>query len=355
MGSQVRRRATMRAVPSAALAAALLLGGGAAQASPFRAPLFADDPAAAQALFSEAKKLMTAGKYADACPKLEESERASPAVGTKFNLSDCYEHIGKTASAWAGFLSVAAAAKNANQGAREKAARERAKALESKLSRIAIVVPDTSNVASLEVKRDDEVVGSGQWAEALPVDPGQHTITATAQGKRPWKTIIEVAPAGGSAKVIIPALDDEPTPPPAPAAAAAPASAPGAAAPPASSGDSSGARVTAGWVLLATGVVALVGGGVFWGLRSSDVSTLQSQCTLGASGNQCPSSDSGDISNGKMYDAVSVALFAVGGVAVLTGGGLLLFGGGHDHAASSARVVPVVGPQGGGVRFVASF
>ena len=90
----------------------------------------ADDPAGAQALFSEAKKLMSAGKYAEACPKLEESQRIAPATGTKFNLGDCYEHVGRSASAWAAFLSVAASARNANQGAREKAARDRAKALE---------------------------------------------------------------------------------------------------------------------------------------------------------------------------------------------------------------------------------
>ena len=87
---------------------------------------------------------MSAGKYDDACPKLEESQRLAPAIGTKFNLADCYEHTGRLASAWAAFLSVAASAKNANQGAREKAARDRAAALEPKLSRLAVVVPDAS-------------------------------------------------------------------------------------------------------------------------------------------------------------------------------------------------------------------
>jgi hypothetical protein len=356
----------MRAVFSAALGAALYFvgfgafsgapGGACASASPLRVPLFGEDPAAAQALFTEAKKLMAAGKYPDACPKLEESERIAPATGTKFNLSDCYEHVGRTASAWAGFLSVAAAAKNASQPAREKAARDRAKALEAKLSRIAVVVPDASNVAGLEVKRDDELVGSAEWNEALPVDPGQHTVSATAPGKRPWKAIIEVAPAGGSAKVIVPPFDDEPAPPPAPVAAAAPAAALGSGgAPPAPDADSSSGRVTGGWVLVGTGAAALIGGGVFWAMRSSEVSTLTAECHYGPNANGCPSSASGDISSGKTYDVASVALFAVGGAAVLGGGALLLFGGGHAHAAASAQIVPVVGPQGGGIRLTGSF
>jgi hypothetical protein len=337
----------LRGPVSALFAAVLLLESSASFAAPLRAPLFADDPAAAQALFTDAKRLMSAGKYTDACPKLEESDRASPAIGTKFNLADCYEHVGKTASAWAGFLSVAAAAKNTNQPAREKAARDRAKALEPKLSRIAIVVQEA--VGGLEVKRDDEVIGSVQWGEALPVDPGQHTLTAKAPGKRAWKTIVEIAAGPGSVKVIIPALESEPTPPPAPVAAAAPPPSPATPAPAESS--SSNALP---WVLVGVGAAALIGGGVLWVVRSNDLSSLQAEC--GPSGNQCPASASGDISNGKTFDIVSVALFAVGGAAVLGGAGVLLFGG-HSSASTgaTARLLPVGQPGGAGLRLEGSF
>ena len=66
---------------------------------------------------------MQQGKYAEACPKLEESMRLDSGIGTQFNLADCNEHIGKLATAWAGFLDVAAAAKAASQPDREKVAR----------------------------------------------------------------------------------------------------------------------------------------------------------------------------------------------------------------------------------------
>ena len=345
----------MRAVSAvtAAAAVALVFSSGRAQAAafPLRLPLFADDPAAAQALFAEAKRLMGAGKYADACPKLEESERLGQATGTKFNLADCYEHVGRTASAWAGFLSVAAASKNSNQPAREKAARDRARALEPKLSRIAIVVPDGSNVNGLEVKRDDQAVGAAEWGEALPVDPGQHTIVATAPGKRAWKGIVEVAAEGGAAKVIVPPLDDEPPPVVTPAAPPpASASPPPPVVPPPV--ETSSARQTAGFVLLGTGVVAAIGGGVFWAMRSTAVSNLEAECHL--NGNQCPSSAQSEIANGKTYDALSITLFAVGGAALLGGAGLLLLGGGH-HAAASAQILPLASPRGGGVGVVGSF
>src|SRR5512140_214162 len=78
-----------------------------------------NDPAAAQSLFTEAKRLMADGRYPEACAKLEESQRLDPGMGTKYQLATCYAHVGRTASAWAAFLDVAAQAKTAGQSARE--------------------------------------------------------------------------------------------------------------------------------------------------------------------------------------------------------------------------------------------
>ena len=96
------------------------------------------DKAAAQSLFDEGRKLMSAGKYAEACPKLAESQKLDPGVGTQFHLSDCYEKLGQTASAWAGFLEAASSTKSMGQGDREKVARDRAAALAPRLSKLTI-------------------------------------------------------------------------------------------------------------------------------------------------------------------------------------------------------------------------
>src|ERR1700685_1939228 len=80
----------------------------------------ADDSAAAQALFDQAKKAMAAHRYADACPKLEESLRLEEGVGTLLNLADCYEHEGKLASAWSKYIEVASKARAAGQSARAR-------------------------------------------------------------------------------------------------------------------------------------------------------------------------------------------------------------------------------------------
>ena len=98
------------------------------------------DKAAAQALFDEAIKLIGSRSYGEACPKLEESERLDPAMGTRFQLAQCYEAVGRTASAWAGFLELADLARAAGQEAREKTARQRAADLEPAVNRLVIDV-----------------------------------------------------------------------------------------------------------------------------------------------------------------------------------------------------------------------
>ncbi|WP_437939271.1 hypothetical protein [Sorangium sp. So ce341] len=122
----------------------------------------AADTATAQALFDDAKKLMAAGKYAEACPKLEESQSLAPGLGTQLNLALCYENLGRTASAWSLYLEVAGGARAANQLDREKVARQQAAALEGKLSCLTITVSEPPE--GIEVKRDGKPIGRVQWA-----------------------------------------------------------------------------------------------------------------------------------------------------------------------------------------------
>src|SRR5687768_2018720 len=73
------------------------------------------DSAAARALFAEGRSLMEGERFAEACPKFEESLRLDDGMGTQFNLAHCWDKLGRTASAWALFLDVAAAARAGNQ------------------------------------------------------------------------------------------------------------------------------------------------------------------------------------------------------------------------------------------------
>lgn len=164
------------------------------------------DPAAAQALFDQGRALMNDKKYAEACPKLEESQRLDPGMGTLFHLADCYERWGKLASAWAAFLDVASLAAAAGQTDRENAAKARAQNLEPRLPRITITVPEMSRLPELRVTRDDVDVGSAQWGSPLPVDPGPHRVVASAPGRRAFTNDV-VLKEGATENLTIPALE----------------------------------------------------------------------------------------------------------------------------------------------------
>jgi hypothetical protein len=167
----------------------------------------AESAAAAEALFQEGKKLMAEGKYADACPKLVNSQNLDPAVGTLLNLADCFERNGQIASAWATFKDVVAGAKTAGQSERAETARRRASALEPRLPRLVIEVSASALPAIAEIKRDGVVVPKGVWGVQLPVDPGDHVVEASGPGHKTWsqrvtaaegKTVtIAVPPPGG--------------------------------------------------------------------------------------------------------------------------------------------------------------
>jgi hypothetical protein len=170
-----------------------------------------EDEAAARALFEQGKKLMDEGKYEEACPKFAEGNRLVSGIGVKFNLAECYERVGRLASAWAAFLDVAAASKAAGQVDREKVARRRAVALEPELLKLKIDVPAANRVQGLEIRRDGNLVGVGQWGVAIPADGGDHTISVSAPGRLPFEKVVKIAGEPGSVSAVeIPLLVIDP-------------------------------------------------------------------------------------------------------------------------------------------------
>jgi hypothetical protein len=164
----------------------------------------AGDEAGARVLFLEARRLAAEGDFAAACPKFEDSYRLDPGIGTSFNLADCYEHRGLVASAWARFLDVAAATKALGQSERERVALARAALLEPKLARLTIEVGATA--LGLSVVRDGIAIGAASWGVAVPIDPGSHIVEASAPGRIPWKTTVDVREGPSAVTVAIPEL-----------------------------------------------------------------------------------------------------------------------------------------------------
>jgi hypothetical protein len=237
------------------------------------------DSATARALFAEGRALMEKDRYEEACPKFEESLRVDPGMGTQFNLAHCWEKLGRTASAWALFLDVAAAARNASQPQREAAARDRAKALEPKLSRLRIEV--SKPTGDMKIDRDGQDVGRAAWGTAVPVDPGEHVVEVSAPGKKTWSDKIEVPAAPRTVSLSVPELEDAPLPAPPPSITSAGNNPPPVEADvaPRSSGGSNG-QVIAGYVVGGLGVAAVATGVVF-GLQSrADNNEAKALCPI---------------------------------------------------------------------------
>jgi serine/threonine-protein kinase len=192
----------MRALLLATTLASIMLAGGVARA---------DDEAAATELFNAGRDLMKQGDYAAACPKLAESVRLKATVGALAKLATCEEHEKRLASAYARWQQ----ALNLAQSTRD----ERAPEVQRELARVDKVVPKLTVKAAgalpadASIRVDDTTLGAASLGVPLPVEPGPHTVAATAPGKKPWSTTVTTAADGATTAVDVPSLEDAPAPP----------------------------------------------------------------------------------------------------------------------------------------------
>jgi hypothetical protein len=163
---------------------------------------------AAERAFDEAMALMDAGRYREACPKLEASDRLAPASGTLLNLADCYEHVGRLGSAWKAFEAAAARASQSGKRERERVARERAALLAPRLSRLLLVSPPNLP-AGLSLTLDGAALPPPAWGTPIVVDPGAHALLARAPGRQSFATTLTAIAEGATFTFQIPNLADD--------------------------------------------------------------------------------------------------------------------------------------------------
>jgi hypothetical protein len=301
----------------------------------------AADKAAADTLFLEGKKLITAGDTEAACPKFEASLAKLEQLGTQLALASCYEKLGKTASAWGAFRAAASTARKARDVQRQRFAEEHAAALEAKLSRLVIKVEPGYRIDGLAVKRDGVEVLPAELGSPVPVDPGEHTVEASAPGWNAWSQQVAVT-MPGVVEVIVPALGkapvkvEEPAPPPPPP--------PGGVQADADRGGSRSRRLLAYGI--GGGGIAVLGTSLILGaVASSRWSDAQSHCR----DNLCDQTGVDLASGARSMGNASTALFVVGTAAVAAAVYLYLTAPkrGAERApagrAARRRIVPEVG------------
>jgi hypothetical protein len=139
------------------------------------------DEQRAVALFDKGRKLAREGRCGDAVPILLESIRYAEGVGALLNLGNCYESLGKTASALRSFLRARELAASKSDPRSDEAA-ARARTLEREVPTLTIhVAPRVREGRETVVKVDGELWPRERWDTPVPIDPGAHAIELTAR------------------------------------------------------------------------------------------------------------------------------------------------------------------------------
>ncbi|HEX3849532.1 MAG TPA: hypothetical protein VHW01_01120, partial [Polyangiaceae bacterium] len=133
------------------LAAAMLLGSAAREAS-------ADEPepaSQAEQTFLEGRALLKDKRYAEACPKFQQSQAQDPASGTLLALAYCQELSGLLATSWSSYLAAAQLAEHEGHADRQAAATERARVMAARVSSVTLTVPaELLELPGFHVSRD---------------------------------------------------------------------------------------------------------------------------------------------------------------------------------------------------------
>jgi hypothetical protein len=304
----------------------------------------AEDEAASTELFNAGRDLMKRGDYAAACPKLAESARLRPTVGALAKLAECEAHEKRLVSAytrWQQALNLARSRRD-----------ERIPDVEREVARMEGIVPKLRITVAhalpddAEIRVDEVALGPAGAGVPLAVEPGRHTVRASAPHKQTWSMTVDTAADGATTTVSIPDLEDAPaagTTVEAPAAAA-PVAPLLASTPPVVVAPANPWR-TAGVLVAGAGLAAVATGGAF------GLDALRRRDEAHCSGTVCGDAASASTLQGAKSSADWSTALVVSGAIVVAGGTLLwLFA--HD-ARTSMRVG--AGPTLGGAVVVGTW
>jgi hypothetical protein len=306
---------------------------------------------AAEQLFDDAIKLMKAGNYDAACPKLADSQRLDPAANTLLNLAACYEKQGRTASAWETYKEAEAAERDAHKDQYMQLAHDRAAALEARLPRLTITAA-SKPVDGTVIKLDGGAVPMSQWGSPVPVDPGKHTVEVSAPSKKTWTKEITIGTEAATtpASLDVPALEDAPvatttSTPPQTTTSTPPPPTTTTSTPPAGAdrGGMSSQRVTA-LVIGGLGVAGVIVGSVFGIEAGSKNSDSKGNCRT-TDPNLCNSTGVSQRDDARTFGNISTVAIGVGAAAVV--GGVVLWLTAPSHAPARTARVEVVPTLGG--------
>ena len=279
---------------------------------------------AAEELFRKGRELLEEKRFAEACPKLEASQKLDPAVGTQFSLGQCYQGESRLASAWFAYRGAAAIA--AQKGDRRRiTAQTAADAIEPHLAHLLVhLAPDQGPI---DLSIDGDRVVPEVLANPFPVDPGEHRVEA--KGRHTWSKTVDVPSNDVKVDVNVPLVET--------AEQGALEEARRA---------SNTTKNTWGLVLLDAGAAIAVAGGVIGAQAIVKGRDVNRDCP--GNGSTCTDQSAvNENGTAKTYATVATVLLPVGVVAAAAGGVLLWTG----RASVAASVTPTSGYLSASWRF----
>ena len=281
-------------------------------------------------MFDAGDAAMKSGHVHEACPKYAESYRLDPRLGVLLHWADCLEQDGKLASAYAAFRDAAELAERSGDRRREFA-NSRVRSLEPRLCRIVIDAPKDGLPRDVTIQLDSLGIVTSGLGVGIAVDPGEHSVRASAAGFLPFTESLVVSGEGQVQRVTIPTLDratpvepapvppvatvaPEPPPPPL-AASTAPLPAPKLLVEP-----SRGDQKWLGAGVAGAGIVGVGVGVYFFGKMVNALDQRDQLCPT----DPCPSNTDRDRvrsleSQARSAEALGIGLSIAGAIAVVAG------------------------------------
>lgn len=274
--------------------------------------------------FKDGLQLEKDGKFEEALAKFEQTAKVKTTAQVRFHIGLCNEKLGHAVAAIQAYEAAAAQAE-ADGNAPEvlKVAPDLALKLREKLPRVTVVFAG-SVAESLSI--DGKNV-EGASAKEYALESGPHVVIATLGEE---KVREEFTVAEGEHKTISLKLGGSVTA--APPEYTHPSETPHDKPPVV---ETSASTAPVGWVLVGVGAVGLAASAIFYGIRLSTLSDLDTTCVNG----KCPLGASQPISDAKTFTALSGIALGVG-LASVGAGIYLIVTAKRPPSEKTARIVP---------------
>jgi hypothetical protein len=282
--------------PHRRIALTCLRVGLAALCLSFAVPASAQDPAdlrKARAQFQRGIELEQAGNWSDAIQQFREVGQVRMTPQVRFHIAFCEEGLGRLVTALGGYELALAEADAVGADFRAEVEASIGK-LRERIPKLFIERGENAEAALVQLDGVD--LGASSVGVEVPLDPGPHTVTASAPGYKPFSQTADLRerevtnltlvlePEPVPERPLQPVGPDQPPPPPPP-------------------------NRTIPYIIGGVGAGSLIAGGVFFALRQTTLETLEENCPDPLN---CDSSNKPAYERVKLYGVVAPVATGVG-------------------------------------------